>query len=527
MVGSLGSITGGSGGTAGTYGGVSLTGGSGSGATANVTVSGGAVTAVSILNPGTQYVTGDVLSASSGSIGGVTGFSVPVASTAINGSLAGGTVAFYVPNTLTFKQTWQNAGQTILNTNPVVLDSNGCAVIYGAGSYRQILKDSLGNTVWDQITTDTSASNSVFWAGIAGGTPNVITITDPGFNGTDGTVINFTAISTNTSAATLNPSGFGAIPILKDTTGGPVSLTGTEIIQNNPISVVFRASDNAFHLLNTAIASASGATAPLCGATHLKITNNGSTPNTIINLTADQIVMQSPSGLTINRSNVSLTAINITTGTITPTANGMDGEAVGTNNFIDIWAIDNGSASAGLVSLASGNGLSPNMPSGYTYKCRLGQMKVDGSGNLYRTLQRGQVTEFTLQNSGNTNAIPTVISGGAGSWTGTVVQGVSGTTIWVPDTASAIKVTLYAQVTNHTIDYAAAAPNGNYALAGLNNSGTSPPLLCGTNLTTNTNFCSVTSELTLQSTSIFYSAILTSGIGGINVNGWRDSVNAN
>lgn len=37
-----------------------------------------------------------------------------------------------------------------LNTNPIILDSRGQAVIYGNGSYRQILRDSLGNLIWDK-----------------------------------------------------------------------------------------------------------------------------------------------------------------------------------------------------------------------------------------------------------------------------------------------------------------------------------------------------------------------------------------
>lgn len=263
MVGTLGTITGGSGGTAGTYGGVALTGGSGSGATANITVAGGAVTAVTILNPGSQYVVADTLSAASGSIGGVSGFSVPVASVAINSSLAAGTVGMYVPNTLTFKQTWFDADAAVghQNTNPITLDSNGCAVIYGTGSYRQILKDNLGNTIWDAITTDTSATNSVFWAGVAGGTPNVITVVDAGFNGTSGSVIQFVALNTNTGAATLNPSGFGAIPITKTTAAGPVALTSGDIVAGNIINVVYNASTNSFQLLNAAPASAT-TTAP-------------------------------------------------------------------------------------------------------------------------------------------------------------------------------------------------------------------------------------------------------------------------
>lgn len=153
MVGLIGTITGGSNYTVGSYGGVALTGGTGTGATANITVAGGAVTAVSILNPGVGYVVGDVLSATAATIGGSgSGFSFPVSSVSINSSLAGGTVGMYIPNTLTFKSTWKNAGQSVVNTNPISLDANGCAIIYGLGSYRQILKDRLGNTVWDQVT---------------------------------------------------------------------------------------------------------------------------------------------------------------------------------------------------------------------------------------------------------------------------------------------------------------------------------------------------------------------------------------
>lgn len=71
----------------------------------------------------------------------------------INGApLAAGTIGMYVPTTLTPKDSWQDAGQSVLNTNPIVLDSRGQAMIYGTGSYRQILKDSSGNLIWDQET---------------------------------------------------------------------------------------------------------------------------------------------------------------------------------------------------------------------------------------------------------------------------------------------------------------------------------------------------------------------------------------
>lgn len=263
FVGLLGTITGGSGGTSGTYGGVALTGGNGTGATANITVSGGAVTAVTILNPGKQYVVGNILSAVSATIGNVTGFSVPISSVYINQSLAGGTVTYYVPNTNTFKQTWFNADQASnhQNTNPVTLDANGCAIVYGSGIYRQVLQDSLGNTIWDQLTASTNQNNP-YWANLAGGTPNAITVVDTAFAGIDGQIIGFIPLSTNTGATTLNPSRFGTYSILKDTSAGAEALTGGEIVANSPSNVVyvaFSATQQNFHITNLVQASITAA----------------------------------------------------------------------------------------------------------------------------------------------------------------------------------------------------------------------------------------------------------------------------
>jgi hypothetical protein len=79
VIANTGSIVGGSSYTAGTYLGVSLSGGQGTGAVADITVAGGVVTSVTIRNGGSLYVTGDVLTASSSSIGNTgSGFTVAV-----------------------------------------------------------------------------------------------------------------------------------------------------------------------------------------------------------------------------------------------------------------------------------------------------------------------------------------------------------------------------------------------------------------------------------------------------------------
>ncbi len=71
--------------------------------------------------------------------------------------LTSGTVDFYIPSTSTRKTTWQDAAETIPNSNPVVLDAAGRGLILGSGTYRQVVKDRLGNLIWDQVTSSTGS----------------------------------------------------------------------------------------------------------------------------------------------------------------------------------------------------------------------------------------------------------------------------------------------------------------------------------------------------------------------------------
>lgn len=67
--------------------------------------------------------------------------------------LSSGTVTTYVVGTTTLKTTWQDSGETIPNTNPIVLNAAGRAIIYGDGNYRQIVRDRSGNLIWDAVTS--------------------------------------------------------------------------------------------------------------------------------------------------------------------------------------------------------------------------------------------------------------------------------------------------------------------------------------------------------------------------------------
>ena len=80
--------------------------------------------------------------------------------------LAGGSVTYYVPNTTSPKATWLDPFQVTQTSNPVILTSGGFAPngsggnggTFGQGNYRQIVRDALGNLIWDSFTAAAGSS---------------------------------------------------------------------------------------------------------------------------------------------------------------------------------------------------------------------------------------------------------------------------------------------------------------------------------------------------------------------------------
>lgn len=73
----------------------------------------------------------------------------------------------YINGTSTPKATYQDFGLGSPNTNPVVLDARGEATLFLSGSYKFVLKDDVGATIWtvDEIrdlTTDQTFTNAIF-----------------------------------------------------------------------------------------------------------------------------------------------------------------------------------------------------------------------------------------------------------------------------------------------------------------------------------------------------------------------------
>lgn len=165
--------------------------------------------------------------------------------------LESGSIETLVPGTTTPKPTWQDADQTILNTNPIVLDAAGRAIVYGSGIYRWIVRDSAGNLVFDQLTADTS-TGGLANGGVSTGSANAQVIAASSFSQQDGQAITFIAGATNTGAMTVAPGGGAGIPVLLDSSSGPVPLSGGEVVEDNEILLIYEAARGAFHLINPA-----------------------------------------------------------------------------------------------------------------------------------------------------------------------------------------------------------------------------------------------------------------------------------
>jgi hypothetical protein len=180
--------------------------------------------------------------------------------------LDGGSVTMYIPTTTTFKNTWQDEGETILNTNPIVLDAAGRCIIYGNGKDRQIVKDRLGNLQWDQLTNWVASSGG---GGGGGGSFYDLAIfiqgkptdaeTYPIFNiarslklptGLVGTVATVLTNPTATMTFTLFRNGISIGTIAFSTSGVPTITFVSD--------VTFNAGDQ-FTMVNQATADATGA----------------------------------------------------------------------------------------------------------------------------------------------------------------------------------------------------------------------------------------------------------------------------
>ena len=179
--------------------------------------------------------------------------------------LAGGFVYMYVPGGTVNKDTWQNEEESVLNSNPIILDGNGRTVIYGNGTYRQLVKanDGEGNpgvTIWDKEVAVYS-ERLILWAGTATGTANNITatlvsgvLTELSGDPVGGQLVFFMAGVTNTGPVQLTVlwagGDNGPVQVSKNTSIGPAPLVGGEIVAGNLVQVFYDDASGQWIIIN-------------------------------------------------------------------------------------------------------------------------------------------------------------------------------------------------------------------------------------------------------------------------------------
>lgn len=172
------------------------------------------------------------------------------------------------------------------------------------------------------------------------------------------------------------------------------------------------------------VAPAVAAAIMLASATGVVAFNNAGTPNTKIDVSADALMMVTTAFAPTIRTGFAVTVDTATVG-----ANGLDAGALAASTWYYLWAIDNGTAAAGLLSLSA---TAPTMPSGYTAKVYLGAWRTTAGSILIGLRTNGAQSQYTI------NPYPLMANGNVGVTAVAVAA-------FVPPGASQIRVQM-----NHT-----------------------------------------------------------------------------
>lgn len=487
--------------------------------------------------------------------------------------ISGGLLYYYRAGTSTLQATYSDAAGTVPNTNPVVLNSAGrftVPVYLGENyDYKEFLTDSSGATVdpwpfdnipkavstvasanfaYPQVTWETkTASFSVFSTSAgygyecdstsAGITVTLVSASSIG----SGRGIGFVKIAAGNSV-TLTPAGSEKIGgkstyvlhgngdfvyITSDGAGWNVTserrasvlnLAQTSTPSSTPASgndLIYPKAGDILALKTESAAEKIIGVAPefACGLT---ITNDDTTPNTKIAVTISRYVICAssngdayrftyPGAIVCDLGTTGVNGLDVAS-TLTGTA-GRD---------VYIYAVTNG-LSLKIIASLTGPATGPSLlnASGYTHRAYLGAMKLDNSGNLYRSRQRGKSTAYKITAATNTATFPFTFGGATSGYS---ARQVTGGGYGAPATAAKVNLIV---VTNTTSQTAYIAPNADYG------TGSNPAPLMGMISGGAYTTTSTAVDVLLESNSVYYNA---SGANAasilVEVAGWTDEVNA-
>lgn len=383
------------------------------------------------------------------------------------GPIPGALLTFYLTGSSTEAITYEDAGLTTPNPNPVIADATGTfpnIFLDPAVTYKAVLQYPPNGTI-------------------------------PG------------AVIYTADPAETVPENSQEVPeILTGNTGA--AQIGTETGLN--VEQRLGALDSEASASGTAV-TALLAGIPLTGFSGLKIASQGVANHTSI-ITATWALLTSS---TAGDAPFLATAVNVSPVITAAGANGLDTGAVAASTWYYVYLIYDPTTLtvAGLFSLSP---TSPTLPAGYTYAARVGAVRTDGTTNLLQTIQYGNTARYVPLAGSNLTALPTAVTGVQGSTTVPTWDAVA-VAPYVPPTASAIRVRPYVFAGMGTGTIMVAETNA-YAANGAG----SPPLLMNCNWNNNENYWSQDVDLTLVSANVYYAS--SSASSGMGVAGWTDNL---
>jgi hypothetical protein len=451
--------------------------------------------------------------------------------------LSGGKVYTYAAGTTTPQATYTDYTGATPNANPVILDSRGEAAIWlGSASYKFKLTDANDVEIWvvDYISAPTSGVSPILSGNVIidsdtpgpalkitqTGTGSVLRVQDSADPDATPFIIDGAGnvgIGTATPSVQLEATGAAKIGSLTLTSAplpvasggtGVVTLTANNLLIGNGVSAVSLlapgAAGNTFYSDGTAIQSGVVGFAPEGAYRNLRIQATG---NTSITVTADSVVVY-----TSNNIGRLLNAVSLTLSTTTSGANGLDTGTIANNTWYAVWVIYDPSTPtvAGLISTSA---TAPTLPTGYTYKARVGWVRY-ATAALARTLQVGHRAQYVVTAGSQTPNSPIMASGVAGN--------VS-TPIWIavawgayaPSTSTSLSISIGSvSITGQAM----LAPNNSY---GSITSSTNPAPLN----TQGSNYAlapTAAIDLIVESSNVFWASNTPQGF--MVCRGWTDNV---
>lgn len=239
-----------------------------------------------------------------------------------------------------------------------------------------------GAGAW-QMTSHTSNLETYYTATATGTNAYALTLTPPAsypltLADLDGRRIRFKVPNTNTGACTVAITIGGTVLTARNLYKSfNQPLVAGDLKQYQMAEIVYEtnvtAATDAFQLL-----SATGTpitdSAPIAASRNLVIQNNAVTPDSRVDITADEVVLRSTAGLNYSAQTVSVT-VDILAAVANP--NALDVGARAANTWYYLWLIYNGTTVAGLLSLSA---TAPTLPTGYTVaKAMVGVVRVDAT----------------------------------------------------------------------------------------------------------------------------------------------------